>query len=111
MKQQLQDLDSLLQYLPSSTSCRGISDLNFVLSKYTKILDFVSCCSENYRRATSLYYSGLNYIKDNIDISVYAEPGKEKNSAFESARDKLKKDIEALSMLVKPQEELVSIAV
>ncbi len=109
MKEQLQHLNGLLESLPPATSCRGVSDLNAILSKYTKILDFINSYNENYKRATSLYYGDINDIRDDIELSVYAETPKEKNLTFESARGKLKKDIEALSVLIRPQQELVEL--
>lgn len=111
MKDQLQHLNNLLECLPSSTSCRGVSDLNYILVKYKRILDFVNSYNDNYKRATSLYYNDINTIRDNIEQSAYAETQKEKITAFESARDELKKDIQALSILIRPQEELVTFAV
>lgn len=111
MQEQLQDLNILLDSLPSSTSCRGFSDLNVILSKYTKILNFVNSYNENYKRATSLYYNDINFIRDNIELSVNAARQEEKEVTYESARDKLKKEIEALSILIKPQQELVELAV
>ena len=110
MTEQLQHLNYLLEDLPSSNSCRGVSDLNIIFSKYTKILDSINSCNENYRKTTLLYYGEINFIKDYIELSVYSETIKEKTLAFESAREKLKKDIYALSILVKPQEETVAFA-
>ncbi len=111
MKDQLQHLDHLLDCLPSSTSCRGVSDLNYILEKYKRILDFVNSYDDNYKRATSLYYNDINTIRDSIELSAYAETQNEKIMAFESARDELKKDIEALSILIMPQVELVTFSV
>lgn len=111
MKDQLQHLNRLLECLPSSTSCRGVSDLTVILNKYKRILDFVNSYNDTYKRATSLYYNDINAIRDHIELYVYAESAKEKIAAFESARDKLKKDIQALSILIRPQEELVNLAV
>ncbi len=111
MQEQLQHLNILLDGLPSSTSCRGFSDLNVILSKYTKILNFVNSYNENYKRATSLYYNDISCIRDNIELSVNAARQEEKEVTYESARDKLKKEIEALSILIKPQKELVELAV
>lgn len=111
MQEQLQHLNILLDTLPSSTSCRGFSDLNIILSKYTKILNFVNSYNENYKRATSLYYNDISFIRDNIELSVNEARQEEKEVTYESARDKLKKEIEALSILIKPQQELVELAV
>lgn len=111
MKEQLQDLNEFLEYLPSSTSSRGISDLMVILIKYTKILDFVNSYNDDYKRATSPYYNDINFIKDDIEVSLYAKFQQDKTVAFENARDKLKKDILALSILIKPHEELVELAV
>lgn len=111
MKEQLQHLNTLLECLPSSTSCRGFSDLNVILSKYTKILNFVNSYDDNYKRTTSLYYSDISFIRDNIVISVNATEEKEKSMRYENAKEKLKKGIEALSILIRPQEELIEYAV
>jgi len=111
MKNQLHHLNQLMECLPCATSARGVSDLNVILNKYTKILDTVNSYNESYKRSTSLYYSDIYAIRDNIDISVYTESQKEKSLAFESARDKLKKDIQALLILIRPQQELVELAV
>lgn len=111
MQEQLQHLNVLLEDLPSSTSCRGFSDLNIILSKYTKILNFVNSYNDNYKRATSLYYNDISFIRDNIELSVNAARPEEKDVTYKSARDKLKKEIEALSILIKPQQELVELAV
>lgn len=111
MKEQLHHLNELVECLPCATSSRGVSDLNILLSKYTKILNLVNSYNEKYKRATFLYYNNINNIKDYIELSVYTESHKEKNTAFESARGELKKDIQALSTLIKPQQELVELAV
>ena len=111
MKAQLQHLNVLTETLPSSTSSRGFSDLNVILSKYTKILNIVNSYNENYKRATSLYYNDISFIRDNIELSVNATRQEEKAVTFESARDKLRKEIEALTILIKPQEDLVVLAV
>ncbi|MEJ7683269.1 MAG: hypothetical protein WKG06_36505 [Segetibacter sp.] len=103
----MQHLNDLIECLPSINSSRSLSELNGILDKYTKILDFVNSYNENYKRATSVYYTDINTIRDNIQESLYAESQKGKNTAFENARNELKKDIQALAILIKPQEELV----
>lgn len=107
MKEQLDHLNHLLECLPSISSSRSFSDLNGILDKYTKILDFVNSYNENYKRATSVYYTDINTIRDNIQDSLYAESQREKNLAFESAGNELKKNIHALTILIKPEGESV----
>lgn len=111
MNDQLQHLNWLLDRLPSSTSCRGISGLTVILNKYKKILDFVNSYNDDYKRATSLYYNDINSVIVNMELSAYAESPEEKTEAFESAKNELRKDIQALSILIRPQEELVKLAV
>lgn len=111
MKEQLQHLNDLLESLPSIHSCRCFSELSGILNKYTRILDFVNSYNENYKRATSVYYTDINTIRDNIQTSLYGDSQREKSMSFENARNDLKKDIQALAILIKPQEELVEMAI
>ncbi len=110
MKEQLQHLNDLLECLPSINCSRSFSELSSILDKYTRILDFVNSYYDNYKRATSLYYTDINTIRDNIQVSLYAESQREKHLAFENAGNKLKKNIQALTILIKPEEELVEMA-
>lgn len=110
MKEQLQHLNCLLESMPSSNSSKSFSELNAILEKYTKILDFVNSYNEVYKRATSVYYTDINSIRDNIQESLYAETQKEKNNAFDNARNELQRDIQALAILIKPEEKLVEMA-
>ena len=111
MNNQLHHLDLLLQCLPSSNSCRGFSDLNGVLSKYTKILDCVNAYDARYKQATTIYYKGIALIRDNIEVALYSTSQKEKLTAYECARNKLKTDIDALATLIRPHEQLVEMYV
>lgn len=111
MKEQLQYLDRLLESLPSSSSCRGFSDLNGILSNYNKILDIVNAYDDDYKRATTVYYKAIATIRDNIEQALYAASQREKINAFECARQKLKTDIVALTILVRPREELAEMVV
>ena len=111
MKEQLQHLARLLESLPSSNSCRGLSDLSGILGKYTRILDFVNSYNEDYKRSTTLYYSNITSIRDNIQQTLYGCSLKEKTMAFENARTELNTDIRALTILIHPQQELVAVSV
>lgn len=71
-------LNHLLECLPSINSNGRFSDLNGIFDKYTKILDFMNSYNENYKRATSVYYTDINTIGDNIHVSLYAETQGEK---------------------------------
>ncbi|WP_018613926.1 hypothetical protein [Segetibacter koreensis] len=110
MKEQLQHLHNLLETLTSSTSSKSFSELNRILEKYTKILDFVNSYNDSYKRATSVYYTDINSIRDNIQESLYAEAQKAKDTAFENARNELQRDIQALAILIRPEEELAEIS-
>jgi len=111
MKEQLQYLNGLLECLTSSNSSKSFSELNGALESYTKILDFVNSYNEVYKRATSVYYTDINSIRDSIQVSLYAETQEKKDIAFDNARNDLKKDIQALGILIKPEEELVEMAI
>jgi len=109
MKEQLLHLDNLLECVTSYTSSKSFSELNRILEKYTKILDYVNAFDESYKRASSVYYNGINLIRDNIQISLYADADNIKETAFEDARNQLKKDIQALATLIRPEQELVAV--
>jgi hypothetical protein len=111
MKEQLYYLDKLLEQLTLSDWSKSFSELNRVLEKYTKILDFVNGYSDTYRIATSVYYTDINSIRDNIQRSLYAKSQQEKDLAFKNARNELKKDIQALLTLIKPAPELSGITI
>ncbi len=111
MKEQLQHLNCLLENISSSNSSRSFSELDGILKKYTKILDSVNSYNETYKRATSVYYKDINLIRDNIQEALYARSPKEKDTAFENARNELKKDIQALAVLIKPAEELAGMPI
>ncbi len=111
MKEQLQHLNYVLENICSFNSSRSFSEINGILEKYTKILDFVNSYNETYKRATSVYYKNINSIRDNIQEALYAISSGEKDTAFKNARNELKKDIQALSVLIKPAEELVAMAI
>lgn len=107
MKEQSQELNNLSHSLPSYNSGSSCSQLNSILSKYTSILDYFNSYNEYYRRATTLFYTDISTIRDNIQQSLYATSLFEKNKAFEKARNILKRDIDALASLIKPQENVV----
>lgn len=111
MKEQLMYLDNLLGCLTSPNSSKCFSELNRILEKYTKILDFVNSFNDPYKRASSVYYTSINSIRDNIQVSLYADTQNQKYIAFDDARNQLKKDIQALAILIKPEEELVEMAI
>lgn len=111
MKEQLQHLNNLIDCLPSIHSSKSFSELSRILDKYKKILDYVNSYNEDYKRATSVYYTDINTIRDNIQVSLYAETQSEKKEAFENAGNELKKNIQALAILIKPEEELAEMAV
>lgn len=107
MKEQLKDLSCLLEAIPSSSYSKSFSEINRVLVKYTKILDFANRYNEMYKRATMVYYPDINVIRDNIHESLQAETQSEKNMSFDKARNELRKDILALATLIKNEKELV----
>ena len=111
MKEQLQHLNCLLECLTSPNRSKSFSQLHSILEKYTKILDFVNAYNDTYKRTTSVYYTDINSIRDNIQEALYADSPHEKDIAFENARNELKRDIEALAILIIPEEELVEIAI
>jgi len=106
MKDQLQHLNNQLDSIPSANFCRGFSELNRILENYTKILDSANSFNDDYKRATIVYYPDINVIRDNIQESLYAETQQKKCAAFDKARTELKKDIQALTILMMTETEL-----
>lgn len=102
---QCSQLNNLVNALPAKNSYRSSSELNVILNKYLKILDYVNSYNENYRSATRIYYSDITNIRDNIEQLLIAESPQEKDKAFESAKNELKADLHALAILIKPHEE------
>jgi len=111
MKEQLHHLNHLLECITSSHSSKSFSELHTILEKYTKILGFVNSYNEAFKRATSVYYTDINSIRDQIQEALYAESQKEKDEAFEKARTELQNDIQALAILIKPESELVEMVI
>jgi hypothetical protein len=105
MKQHFNHLLSLINSLPDFDTTRSYSQLNSILSEYTKTLDAVNSYNDIYKRDTNVYYNDISEIRDNIQRSLSASSPNQKNIAFNEARKALKSNIEALATLVKPQEE------
>ena len=106
MTEQIETLNTLASFSPRFNSCSAYSELDAILSKFTQVLNFFNSYSEDYKRATTLYYSDISSIRDNIQYSLYAPSQEEKIKAFESAGNELRANILALATLVKPHEEM-----
>lgn len=100
MVEQSQYLLQLKQSLPSYNSSSSCSELNTILSKYTKILDYCNSYNEDYKRATTVFYADISSIRDNIQQSLYATSQEEKSKAYELAKVELQRDIDALAILI-----------
>jgi two-component SAPR family response regulator len=111
MKEHFNHLLSLINSLPEFDSSRSYSQLNSILSEYTKTLNAVNSYNDNYKRDTNVYYNDISEIRDNIQTSLSASSPIQKNIAFNDARKALKSNIEALATLVKPQEEFAEAAI
>lgn len=107
MKQQYSLLIELLHELPDQKTARSSSQLNVILQKFIRILDYINGCSDELKRATSVYYSDISSIRDNIQQSLYTTEFSDKDHSFIAARVELKNNIEALATLIQPQEDLV----
>ncbi len=102
MDEQIRELNVLIGSLPPSSNLpKGYSQLNNVLSRYTAILDYFNSYNDDLRIATSVYYSDITDIRDNIQISLYSRDNGEKDAAFHVAKRKLETDIQSLVTLVK----------
>lgn len=106
MKEQFETLQSLTNFSSSFNSCSGYSELNSVLNKFTQLLNYFNSYSDDYKRATTVYYNDISSIRENIQHSLYASSQDEKVKAFEIAGKELRSNIRALAALVKPQEEM-----
>ena len=111
MKEQHQQLIGLVELLPANNSARSCSQLNTILTKYNNILDYINGYNAELKRATSVYYTDIASIRDNIQQSAYSTSQREKDEAYEKAMNELKTDIQALAMLIQPEDELVAVTV
>lgn len=100
------ELNTLVASLPIENSYRSSSELNSILNKYVRILDYVNSYNPEYKSATRVFYDDITTIRDNIHQLLIADSLQEKDKAFESARNELKTDLQALAILIKPSEEL-----
>jgi hypothetical protein len=105
MKEHFPFLLSSAEALPTYESCSSYSQINAILSQYISVLNFANSYSDDYKRATNIYYTDISNIRDNIQRSLYATSYDEKKMAFEDAKNELKADIKALAILCKAQEE------
>ncbi|MCW3106971.1 MAG: hypothetical protein JWQ09_1477 [Segetibacter sp.] len=104
--EQSYQLTSLITSLPCENSYRSSSELNGILNKYLRILDYVNSYNQEYKSATRVFYADITTIRDNIHQLLIADSPQEKDKAFENAKNELKTDLHALAILIKPQEEL-----
>jgi hypothetical protein len=111
MKERFQHLLNLIDTLPSFDSIRSYSQLNSILSEYTKTLDFVNSYDDTYKRNTNVYYNDISEIRDNIQRSLSSTSPNQKTIAFNEAKNALKGNIQALAILIKPQEEFTEAAI
>jgi len=109
MRQQFEHLTSLIASLPNLDSSHSYSELNTILSEYTKTLNYINSYNENYKRATNVYYNDISSIRDHIQMSVLATTPNQKSVAFKDARNELKLNMEALATLIKTEDELEEI--
>ncbi|MCW3114374.1 MAG: hypothetical protein JWR18_2770 [Segetibacter sp.] len=101
-------LNNLITTLPTENTYKSISELNRILNKYLKILDYVNSYNEVYKSATRVYYSDITSIRDNFDQVLMANSHQKKEKAFTNATNELKADLHALALLIQRQEEIVS---
>lgn len=106
MKEQYEQLTRLLECLPENNTYKSSSELNLILDKYTKVLNYLNGFNEAYKRATNIYFTGITNIRDNINQSVSANTFEEKNIAFNQAKCELKSDLYALAILIQPSDAL-----
>src|SRR4051812_1829130 len=105
MREHYDHLNNLLGALPCSNSYRASSDLNSILTKYKKVLDYVNSYNDDYKSVTTVYYYDITDIHDNIEDSLNASTSAEKYRAFEKAKALLQSDITALATLIHPVNE------
>lgn len=103
MRDQLQHLTNRLDTIQSPNLSKSFSELNCILEKYTKILDSTNCPNDVYKSVTLSYYPDITTIRDYIQESLYSETPQKKDLAFDKARNELKKDIRALTILLWPE--------
>ncbi len=96
-------LSDLLSKLPNYNSAYAEEELSYILTNYKKILDTVHNINENLKRNTNLYYSEISSLESEIHNSKWGKSTKSKNDSFNSARNGLESDIQALLSLIDRQ--------
>ncbi len=71
-----------------------------------KIVNEVNGYNNTFESATRVFNSDITTIRDHIQQLLVLESLQEKEKAFEAARRELETDLQALAMLIKPQEEM-----
>lgn len=105
MKELLPSLIASLNAISSCNCSNSYSELNSILSKYIAALNYANNYNADYKRSTNIYFSDISNIRENIQLSLYANNATEQRVAFESAKNELRSGIEALTALFKVETE------